>query len=272
MEKKKSKSKTGTLSKRTAVVILTASLMCALVCVIAIQILNWNTGYKIDSRVQRTKEYQLKHDDLTVSGWLKVQGTNIDYPILKNGDEIHYNNNSIQYLWENGNMDKINRINYVMGHNIMNLSSNPLITNPDHVRFEQLLSFAHYEFAKDNQFIQFTVDGKDYLFKIFSISYPATSEASSLNGDIYSDEDVKEVVKKVKKDSVFDYDLDVNEKDNLITLITCTRMFGNNTRNFQIVARQVRDGESTKLSKVTKNEKYKEIEEKMKGADVTDEG
>ena len=170
-----------------------------------------------------------------------------------------------------GNMDKVNRINFVMGHNIMNLSSNPMITNPDHVRFEQLLSFAHYDFAKDNQYVQFTVDGKDYLFKIFSISFPESSSSSSLNGELYTDEDVKGVSQRAINDSIFDYDVDVNEKDNLITLVTCTRMFGNKSRNFQVMARQVRSGESTGLSKVTKNDNYKVIEKRMKGAEVTDE-
>ncbi len=267
----KKKEKEKTLPNKTAVVILVASLMCALVCVGVIKILNWNSGYKIDSRVERMKEYQVKHDDLDVSGWLMVEGTNIDYPILKNGDEIRYNDGNIQYLWENGNMDRVNRMNYVMGHNIMNLSSNPLVADPSHVRFEQLLSFAHYDFVKENKYVQFTVGDKDYLFKIFAVTFPDASEASSLNGDLYKDEDVKETIEKSLKESVFDFDVDVNEKDNLITLSTCTRMFGNNARNFQVIARQVRDGESTINYKVTKNDKYKEIEEKMKEADVTNE-
>lgn len=267
----KKKEKAKTLPNKTAIVILTASLMCALVCVGVIKILNWNSGYKIDSRVERMKEYQVKHDDLDVSGWLKVQGTNIDYPILKNGDEIRYNEGNIQYLWENGNMEQVNRINYVMGHNIMNLSSNPLITDPNHVRFEQLLSFAHYEFAQENEYVQFTVGDKDYIFKIFAVTFPDASEASSLNGDLYKDEDVKETIDKALKESIFDYDVDVNEKDNLIVLSTCTRMYGNNARNFQVIARQLRDGESTINYKVTKNDKYTEIEEKMKEADSTDE-
>ena len=48
-------------------------------------------------------------------------------------------------------------------------------------------------------------------------------------------------------------------------------MYGNNARNFQVIARQLRDGESTINYKVTKNDKYTEIEEKMKEADSTDE-
>jgi hypothetical protein len=72
----------------------------------------------------------------------------------------------------------------------------------------------------------------------------------------------------MKQDSIYDYDVDVNSDDNIISVITCTRFFGiDDKKDFRIVGRLVRDGEKLNNYSVKRNRKYVEIEEKMKGDD-----
>ena len=199
-----------------------------------------SSGVKIDSRVEAIEKYQAEHQKHKVSAWVKIE-----INIIEGG-------------------------NYIMGHNIMNLSQNPKITYKDHVRFEQLMSFTYLDFAKENEYVQFTIDGKDYLFKIFSVSYPDTFDVVSYNDPNLTEKDVKKFVNNSLKNSIYDYDIDVNENDTIISLITCTRMFYHE-KDFVVDARLVREGESTGKYKVEKNKNYDVVEKMMKGGETTNE-
>ncbi|MDD6223949.1 MAG: hypothetical protein PUB18_03005, partial [bacterium] len=121
-----------------------------------------NPYYKIDSRIENIEE-EGKAFFATV-GWIKVQGTNIDYPVIRETTEDYFS--GLDYLWQpNNSYDTENRMT-IYGHNIQNVSSRPLIADPTHTRFEQLMSFVNEKFAKKNLYIQYTKDGKDDLYKI----------------------------------------------------------------------------------------------------------
>lgn len=259
--------------KSKTILITTTLLIIMILSLVLIKSFLLNKNFKVESRVNNVEKYQREHKDLKVVGWIKVEGTNIDYPVLEDADKIEYEEDGkIQYVWENGEMEKLHRINYIMGHNVMNLSSNPLINDKNHKRFEQLMSFTYYDFIKENKYIQFTLNGKDYIFKIFSVSYPLSYETTSYNGDIYDKDDTKKYLEKISKENIYDFDIEVDENDTILSLITCTRMFGtNDKRSFKVDARLLRSGERTTNYNVSKSSKYKEVEEKMKGVNEKNE-
>lgn len=265
------KKRKKTIDKKTFLLFIFLGIILLVLCIL--RFVPNLTNYKVDSRIDTLKEYNEKYSDMSAIGWLKVQGTNIDYPIIKNYSNVEYKkDDDVQYLWENGIMSSSNKINYVMGHNIMNLSANPLITEKNHVRFEQLLSFTYPEFVEKNKYIQLTIDGEDYLYKIFAVSYPKAMDVSSNNNPYLSDEDVNSYIKEELQNSIYDFSIDVSEKDQILSLITCTRMFGTMfPREFVVDARLVRKGEDTGNYKVVKTKKYKEVEERMKGESINNE-
>ncbi len=225
-----------------------------------------NVSYHIESRIEQLEEVRKEKKDTDVVAWVKVQGTNIDYPVITSEDAIEYQDGDLQFLWEVGDMEKLNRVNVILGHNVMNLSANPLITNKNHVRFEQLMSFTYLDFVKDNKYIQFTINGQDYLFKIFAVSFLDKGAFSTYNNANNGDEYVQNMIDIAKENSIFDFDVDVNQSDTLLSLVTCTRMFGDYDKgNFKVDARLVRKNEDTKNYEVTTNDNYKEVEKQMKG-------
>lgn len=263
-DKKKKTKNTKKRSKKSFGLFITLLIVLLLLCFM--KFIPSLASYKVDTRIDKLKTFTEEHTDLDVAGWLKVQGTNIDYPILSTFDNIEYAEDGIQYLWENGDLSQLNRINYILGHNVMNLSSNPLITNKDHVRFEQLLSFTYPKFVEKNKYVQLTIGEEEYVFKIFSVSYPSANAKSFYNDNYKDNEDVKQLIDESLENSIFDFDIDVNENDTIISLITCTRMFGlSDKRNFVVDARLVREGESTRNYKVTESKKFSQVKEKMKG-------
>ncbi len=212
-----------------------------------------------------------KKFDTDVVGWLKVQGTNINYPVIYNSDDYSVDSfNLDDFLWTNKNSKKLENRMFVIGHNILNSSSQPLITDKNHTRFEQLLSFVYYDFAKDNEYVQFTIDGRDYVYKIFSISFVHDSDVDYYSNSFSKDE-LNKYINKSLKDSFYKYDVSVSKDDKVITLLTCTRMFGEySDYMFKIDARLVHKNEFRNKYKITKKSNYKKISKILEG-DVENE-
>lgn len=217
-----------------------------------------NLFFKVNSRVDKIKE-ESKKNKREIFGWIKIQGTNIDYPVLYNNKElesINYN-----YTWINNNSEKLHNNIVIFGHNIRNVSSQPIITDKTHQRFEQLPSFLYYDFAKKNQYIQYTFNGKDYLYQIFSVAI-VKEKYIDYTGKELNQKTFEKVVAGAKYDSYFDYDVKVTKKDKIISLVTCTRFYGGLGYDYKIVGKLV-DKKVGIPSKVKEKKNYKNIKKKL---------
>ena len=178
---------------------------------------------------------------------------------------------ALNYLWNEINSEKLyNKVN-IMGHNILNLSSHPDVDLKQFSRFDDLMSFVYYDFIKDNKYIQYTVDGKDYIYQIFSVNFDYQENLDLYTYGNYSKKNMKKYIDKVRKNSIYDFNVKVSDSDNIISLITCTRMYGaDDQKEFIVNAKMVKNDKKLYNYKVSKNNNYKKIEKMLKG-DVEDE-
>lgn len=231
--------------------------------------------YKVDSRVDKVdSSKKFKDTDYRTIAWLRVQGTKIDLPIIHSDDPTkEFPVDVEKFAWsENEDVGFHNMIR-IQGHNVFNLSSHPEKSGDNFTRFEELMSFIYYDFAKDNKYIQYTIDGKDYVYKIFSTSFVSKAKKTfTPDEDDVSKKTIKTQIEGFKENSIYDYDVDVNENDKIITLATCTRFYGpNDGYYFYVVGRLLRDGEKIDNYKVTKNKSYNKIEKILKGDEENEE-
>lgn len=251
--------------KCSSLIVVATIIVLILIFLLIKSIDNLSVHYKIDSRVDNVANYKGETEDVKAIGWIRVQGTNIDYPVINNDENVKVGNIKEDFTWTQGEVEELPNKLFILGHNILNVSSKPLITNKDHTRFEQLMSYIYYDFAEENKYIQYTMNGEDYLYKIFSISIVEddTLDYKSLN---YTKEELKEYIKQSREDSYFEFDTDVDENDNIISLITCTRFYGiSSDYTFKIDGRMIRKGEPVKNYEITKKDNYKEIEKEIRG-------
>ena len=172
------------------------------------------------------------------------------------------------YLWNNNNSEKIYNHVVVSGHNILNLSTKPKIGEKYFSRFDELMAFVYEDFAEENKYIQYTIDGQDYIYKVFAVFFEHEYLIDLEPEDNYTKKQTKEYIKQAKQSTIYDYDVDINENDKLITLTTCTRFYGKyNPKQIIVVGRQLREKEKMDNYKVTTNEKYEEIRNIMEGDD-----
>ena len=227
--------------------------------------------FKTVDRVKHIKKEKKKEKDAkgyATIGWLRVQGTNIDAPIIKyDSMEGMEEVNKDDFLWNEYPVEKIQKRVNIQGHNILNLSAKPEIGLDYFTRFENLMSFVYIDFAKENQYIQYTVDGKNYLYQIFAVYFDEVYNLDLYNPDEYSDEEVESFIKRSLDKSLYKYDVEVNKDEKVISLITCTRMYGNDKKQFLVVGKMIDSNSKTTNYKVEENSNYKEVKNLMKGVD-----
>ncbi len=256
--------------KAGLIICLMFAAVIGLIILLTIKIVNSNNKlYKVESRVETLKNVKpIENSNFKTIGWLKVEGTNIDLPIVySDNDNEDFPVQLESFGWAKKKFDKNSTYFDITGHNIFNLSSTPKIKSDMFKRFEELMAFVYYDFAKDNEYIQLTVDNKDYIYKIFSVGFIDKSVASffPIKSDIEKD-DINELIKVFKEKSLYKYDISVNANDKIISLSTCTRFYGaNSDTEFYVVGRLIRDDEKINHYKVIKNKKYEQVLKKLKG-------
>ena len=247
--------------KRLLLMGLVGVLLIVFISVICITCFNKKTSYepmklKFESRIDKLDSFDA--GDYYKFGWLQVQGTNMDLPILSSYSDDYNDSINYSYGWMSINYVTGENRPVIMGHNILNVSNEPMLPNKTLQDFEELMAFTYYGFAKDNLYIQYTHDGKDEIYLIYAVGFYNSGVDSA---ESYSDKaEVKKYINDVKKNSIYNYDISVNEDDELLTLKTCTRYFGNfEKEQFMIDARKLRDGEDIVKYQVKTNKNFKDL-------------
>ena len=128
------------------------------------------------------------------------------------------------------------------------------------------MGFIYYDFVKENKYIQYTIDGKNYMYKVFAVYFEEKYNLDLYHEGNYEVSDIEKFIDLSKKTSFYDFDVDVKDNDKIITLVTCSRFYGvNDKRQFVVVGRMLRDDEKIENYEVTETNNYKEIKEKLKG-------
>ncbi len=219
------------------------------------------------SKIEDAKKY-----GDNVVGWLRVEGTNIDLPLIQATEETDLLRGDYDFAWTNSIPDGTGNRPAYISHNIRNVSRNPIVGDDTMVRFEQLMSFIYPDFIEDNQFIEFTdSNGDTNLYRVYAVVLLNDDQNASFM-DTYTTEEQQRYIKKAQRESMYDIDVDVNEDDLMLTLFTCTRFYGADTSySFRVDARKLRDGEDKIYAKVKTNDNYEKIKERMEENEESEE-
>lgn len=196
-----------------------------------------------------------------VRAWLRIPGTNINYPVLHDSsgrsNDGHYYLNRDLYgnSSRNGSIyaskpttfgkaSQLPRNTVLFGHNWTNYTTVPVVSRSSDVYFGQLPAFHYLNFAKSHPYIYYSTPDQEMVWVIFAAFY--IEESYNYISPNPSDESFAAMIKNVKAHSRHNYDVAVGNTDKILTLSTCTRMFGpSNKQRFVVMARLLRDGETT---------------------------
>lgn len=219
-----------------------------------------STGGSYSNQV---KLWQFINSD--VRGWLRVPGTNINYPVCYHPDinyylhkDIYKNYNTMGVVWTNGDTtfggpSQISKNTVLYGHNWTNYSANPRIASSSDQMFAQLTGYHYLSVAQSNPYIYYSTADSDMTFKIFACFY------TDLSFDYIQTSGGQYIIDEAIRRSRHSFAVDVNSSDKIVTLSTCTRAYGNTSnQRFVVMARLLRPGESTGSYSITDNPNHKQ--------------
>lgn len=151
--------------------------------------------------------------------WLKIEGTNIDYPVVQAKDNAFYlTRNFLQKRNVNGSifMDYRNQLddndrNIVLyGHNMKNRSM-----------FADLIYYESWTFYDDHPFIEFDSKGIQGKWQVFS-AYYTDANSEYIETSFRDDAHFEKFLTKIQKSSIHGSSVKVNKNDIILTLSTCS--------------------------------------------------
>ncbi len=152
--------------------------------------------------------------------WIKVNGTNINYPVVQHKDNEYYLNHSFNKF-----KNKAGWIFMDYRNNINNLEKNTIIYahgRKDGTMFgslKNILSNKWYS-SKNNFIINFSTQQKNMLWQIFSIyKIPTTNDYIQIN--FLKEKDFSEFLNTVTNRSIYDFKTTADISNNILTLSTC---------------------------------------------------
>lgn len=183
-----------------------------------------------------------------VKGWITIDGTNIDYPVLQSGKDdpeyyLHrninrkYDKQGSLFLDVNSSVEENTRNLVIYGHNMKSTDN----------MFHHLLKYDDLDFYKEHPVITFDSlyrKGQWKIISIFKADADITEDFFNFTRARFEDDaDFLEYVYQLRLRSIYNIPVDITKDDNLITLSTCSYEL-DNYRTI-IVARKIRGGEDS---------------------------
>lgn len=169
-----------------------------------------NEEYKIDFA-------KLKQKNSDAIAWIKVNGTDIDFPVVKGTDNSYYlthnfdkEKNKAGWIFADyrNKFDGTDKNIIIYGHNMKNGSM-----------FASLKDVIKEEWYnnENNKYIALITENENCKYQVFSV-YQIETEEYYLQINISN---FKEFVEKIKGRSKKKFNVDIKETDSILTLSTC---------------------------------------------------
>lgn len=193
----------------------------------------------VESQDSKYQELYETNNDLI--GWIRLEGTVLEYPVmytpsepeyyLRRNFEKEYSVAGVPFVGEECSIDSSNIIVY--SHNMKNGTM-----------FAPLLGYKDKSFWEAHKIINFDTLYEENEYEVIGAFYSRAYDLDEANVFRYyeytqleSKEKFEEYVENVKKESLYDTGIDVNFGDQLLTLSTCEYSVENG--RFVVVAKKV---------------------------------
>lgn len=185
---------------------------------------------------------ELQKENNEIIGWLEIEGTNINYPVLQGTDnEFYMKNNYKKEKSKNGSIFLDKSYNWdIPSSNLLLYGHN----NKNGTMFQDLLKYKSENFYNEHTKIKFTTNKEDSTYEIMSVFYSRVYYKSDKNVFRYyyfvnanNEQEYNDFVNNAKKLSIYDTGVNANYGDQLLTLSTCE--YSQEDGRFVVVAKKI---------------------------------
>lgn len=183
----------------------------------------------------------LKEKNEDVVGWIKVNGTNINYPFVQGTNNTYYltkdinkKSNSAGWVF----MDYRNNVNSYDKNTILYAHSR--VNGTMFGSLKNIMNNNWYN-NKENHVIKISTNNNNSLWQVFSVYItPVVNDYLEINFN--NDENYLNFLRKIQQRSAYTFDVSLNNLDKILTLSTC---FNKNERvvmHAKLIKMEVKDG------------------------------
>jgi len=172
-----------------------------------------------------------------IVGWVSVEGTKLNNPILQAEDNDFYLNRNFK-----DNYSRAGSVFMDYRNDVMDMSRNTVIyghSMKNDTMFGSLKKYAKQEYADEHATIYFDTLYDSYDIKVFA-AYETTIDFYYIETEFASDEDYSEYLDEVRKRSVIDMDVEVNPGDQIVTLSTCNNAVDSKDKRYVVQGKLVK--------------------------------
>lgn len=227
-------------SKKIIIINIICVILIGILIYSGIKIYNWykenQNSKKVAEQISETvtiqqdeneeqKQYivdfnSLKEQNDETVAWIKVNTTNIEYPIVKTSNNSYYLTHSFDKSYNSAGWpfaDCKNKFdgtdkNIVMyGHNRKDGSMFATLKN--------VLSPEWYN-NEENRNIIFNTESENSIYEVFSV-YQIENEEYYIQTEFKTKDKFEKFIKTIKKRSIKDFGVEVTSEDSILTLSTC---------------------------------------------------
>ena len=193
---------------------------------------NEDTGVEVNEEeiesISLEKDFDaLKSINSDTVGWLTVNNTNVDYPVVKAADNDYYLKRSFYkkingagwiYMDYRNSIDELDNNTVIYGHNMRGTSKLMFTTLEKNAKTEKWYT------NPKNQIISFDTLNASMNWQIFSIyvAEPDTNVDNYTRTTFSTEKIFQEFLDLQKSKSIYNFNVDVTSQDKILTLTTCT--------------------------------------------------
>lgn len=172
---------------------------------------------------------KLKEQNNETVAWVKVNNTNVEYPVVRASDNSFYLNHSFDksqnlagwiFADYRNKFDNTDKNIIIYGHNMRDNSMFGSLKN--------ILNSDWYDNEENTDITLYTENEKS-IYKVFSI-YKIETEDYYIKTEFSNDNEFEKFIETLKKRSIKDFNIDVSKEDSILTLSTCA-----NNNKYRIV-------------------------------------
>ena len=179
----------------------------------------------IDENIYTVYKYNIDFDSLKQKNsdtiaWLKVNGTDIEYPVVKTTNNDYYMTHSFDKSYNSAGwvfMDYKDKFDgtdnnmVIYGHNRRDGSMFGTLKN---------ILTEEWQNNAENLIIPFITEDKKSEYQVFSV-YRIEKEDYYITTNFGTDKEFQTFINKIKSRSVKDFNVNVTTEDHILTLSTC---------------------------------------------------
>lgn len=201
---------------------------------------------KSEQELAYEKYQQLLSQNDDFIGWIKIEGTNVNYPVmqtidnpgfyLKHNFDGAYSDYGVPFLDERCAVDLTNNL-VIYGHNMKNGTM-----------FTDLVNYSDKEFWECHQVINFDTMAEFSKYQVmYAFSFDTNNETFCYNDFTdMNEEQFAEFMAECEKRMAYDTGIRAEFGDEILTLSTCEYTHENG--RFVVIAKKINDGPSVRMA------------------------